>query len=291
MINTEKNLKFRKLFDSSTIVQIPVIYDALSALLAQRAGFELVAMGGNCTMASYMGYPDMGFATETDMVNRARLIAKKLHIPMYADADTGYGNVNNVRKTIEDYEDAGVSGVHLEDQIWPKKCPVITTVDVISEGEAVEKLKVAMKSRRDPNFVIIGRTDSISKYGFDEMVRRLKLFEEIGVDILMPAGVKDEETRRALPKLFPNTPMLADILYDWGDEPHYTDKDFQDMGYKFVSQPFTGCFLALQRLTDYFEYYRKNGEVEKFLDSVFPYEEYEKLLGIEDELNIMDTIS
>lgn len=155
MINTEKNLKFRKLFDSSTIVQIPVIYDALSALLAQRAGFELVAMGGNCTMASYMGYPDMGFATETDMVNRARLIAKKLHIPMYADADTGYGNVNNVRKTIEDYEDAGVSGVHLEDQIWPKKCPVITTVDVISEGEAVEKLKVAMKSRRDPNFVII----------------------------------------------------------------------------------------------------------------------------------------
>ena len=148
-----------------------------------------------------------------------------------------------------------------------------------------------MKSRRDPNFVIIGRTDSISKYGFDEMVRRLKLFEEIGVDILMPAGVKDEETRRALPKLFPNTPMLADILYDWGDEPHYTDKDFQDMGYKFVSQPFTGCFLALQRLADYFEYYRKNGEVEKFLDSVFPYEEYEKLLGIEDELNIMDTIS
>ena len=144
MINTEKNLKFRKLFDSSTIVQIPVIYDALSALLAQRAGFELVAMGGNCTMASYMGYPDMGFATETDMVNRARLIAKKLHIPMYADADTGYGNVNNVRKTIEDYEDAGVSGVHLEDQIWPKKCPVITTVDVISEGEAVEKLKVAI---------------------------------------------------------------------------------------------------------------------------------------------------
>ena len=258
MINTEKNLKFRKLFDSSTIVQIPVIYDALSALLAQRAGFELVAMGGNCTMASYMGYPDMGFATETDMVNRARLIAKKLHIPMYADADTGYGNVNNVRKTIEDYEDGGVSGVHLEDQIWPKKCPVITTVDVISEGEAVEKLKVAMKSRRDPNFVIIGRTDSISKYGFDEMVRRLKLFEEIGVDILMPAGVKDEETRRALPKLFPNTPMLADIVYGWGDEPHYTDKDFQDMGYKFVSQPFTGCFLALQRLADYFEYYRKN---------------------------------
>ena len=148
-----------------------------------------------------------------------------------------------------------------------------------------------MKSRRDPNFVIIGRTDSISKYGFDEMVRRLKLFEEIGVDILMPAGVKDEETRRALPKLFPNTPMLADIVYGWGDEPHYTDKDFQDMGYKFVSQPFTGCFLALQRLADYFEYYRKNGEVEKFLDSVFPYEEYEKLLGIEDELNIMDTIS
>lgn len=291
MINTEKNLKFRKLFDSSTIVQIPVIYDALSALLAQRAGFELVAMGGNCTMASYMGYPDMGFATETDMVNRARLITKKLHIPMYADADTGYGNVNNVRKTIEDYEDAGVSGVHLEDQIWPKRCPVITTVDVISEGEAVEKLKVALKSRRDPNFVIIGRTDSISKYGFDEMVRRLKLFEEIGVDILMPAGVKDEETRRALPKLFPNTPMLADIVYGWGDEPHYTDKDFQDMGYKFVSQPFTGCFLALQRLADYFEYYRKNGEVEKFLDSVFPYEEYEKLLGIEDELNIMDTIS
>ena len=88
-----------------------------------------------------------------------------------------------------------------------------------------------------------------------------------------------------------DTPMLADILYDWGDEPHYTDKDFQDMGYKFVSQPFTGCFLALQRLADYFEYYRKNGEVEKFLDSVFPYEEYEKLLGIEDELNIMDTIS
>ena len=118
-----------------------------------------------------------------------------------------------------------------------------------------------------------------------------KLFEEIGVDILMPAGVKDEETRRALPKLFPNTPMLADIVHGWGDEPHYTDKEFQDMGYKFVSQPFIGCFLALQRLADYFEYYRKNGEVEKFLDSVFPYEEYEKLLGIEDELNIMDTIS
>ena len=192
MINTEKNLKFRKLFDSSTIVQIPVIYDALSALLAQRAGFELVAMGGNCTMASYMGYPDMGFATETDMVNRARLIAKKLHIPMYADADTGYGNVNNVRKTIEDYEDAGVSGVHLEDQIWPKRCPVITTVDVISEGEAVEKLKVALKSRRDPNFVIIGRTDSISKRACTETSK-----EDTGSSHTIKSGESDKA--RAIP--------------------------------------------------------------------------------------------
>src|SRR5207302_2081690 len=165
--------RLRELLVQRDLLVAPGAYDALSARLIAQAGFPAVYMTGFGTAASVLGQPDGGLLTMSEMVSRAAAIAAVVgDLPLIADADTGYGNPINVRRTIHEYEQAGVAGLHIEDQVWPKKCGHMEGKQVIPMEEMVQKVRAAVDARQDPDFVIIARTDANAVTGFEDALRR-----------------------------------------------------------------------------------------------------------------------
>src|SRR5256714_11916196 len=167
------------------LIVAPGAYDALSARLIAQAGFPAVYMTGFGTAASVLGQPDVGLLTMSEMVSRAAALAAVVgDRPLIADADTGYGNPINVRRTVREYERAGVAAIHIEDQVWPKKCGHMEGKQVIPVDEMVQKIRAAADARQDPDFVIIARTDANAVNGFEDALQRGKAYREAGADVL-----------------------------------------------------------------------------------------------------------
>src|SRR5512135_715080 len=177
--------RLRELLAGPELLVAPGAYDALSARLIVQAGFSLVYMTGFGTAASVLGQPDVGLLTMSEMVSRAAaLAAVSGDLPLIADADTGYGNPINVRRTVREYEHAGVAGLHLEDQVWPKKCGHMEGKQVIPMDEMVQKIRAAVDARQDPDFVIIARTDANAVNGFEDALQRGQAYREAGADVI-----------------------------------------------------------------------------------------------------------
>ncbi len=167
------------------MIVAPGIYDSYGARFVEQAGFEAVYMTGNGVSASLLGLPDVGLVDLTMIATHARRVASCVDIPLICDADTGYGNAVNVRRTVEEFEAAGVAAIHLEDQVSPKRCGQLPGArPVIALAEAVGKIEAAVAARRDPDFIIIARTDAAEAHGLDEAIRRGKAFKEAGADVL-----------------------------------------------------------------------------------------------------------
>lgn len=167
------------------VVIAPGIYDAYGARLAEQTGFEAAYMTGNGVSASLLGRPDVGLVDLTMITSHARRVAAAVDIPLICDADTGYGNAVNVRRTVEEFEAAGVAAIHLEDQASPKRCGQLPGArPVIELAEAVGKIEAALAARRDPDFIIIARTDAAEAHGLDEAIRRGKAFRKAGADVI-----------------------------------------------------------------------------------------------------------
>lgn len=282
MVN-EKSVRFRQLLESPGVISSPVCYDAVSARMAQRCGFDLVAMGGNGTMASLIGYPDLGIATATEMTGRARQIAARIDIPMYCDADSGYGGLSNVRRTVRDYEDAGVSGIHLED-LAAKRGGIMAGVSVVSTEEAVQKIKIAVAARRDPNFVIIARTDAYPDHGINEAIRRCKVFADAGADVVFPCYITDIDHFRKVGAEVTEVPLMADLIDSKGVS--LRDEEVGDMGFKIVTRGGMTILSVTRLLEEMFTNYRQTGSMADYADRAMSIEDYEQLLGIESELDI-----
>jgi 2-methylisocitrate lyase-like PEP mutase family enzyme len=167
------------------VIVAPGIYDAYGARLVEQAGFEAVYMTGNGVSASLLGRPDVGLVDLTLMTDHARRVASCVDIPLICDADTGYGNAVNVRRTVQEFEAAGAAAIHIEDQMSPKRCGQLPGArPVIELGEAAGKIEAAVAARRDPDFIIIARTDSAEAHGLDEAIRRGKTYLEAGADVI-----------------------------------------------------------------------------------------------------------
>jgi 2,3-dimethylmalate lyase len=184
--------RLRKRLASGPVVVAPGIYDAYGARLVEQAGFEAVYMTGNGVSASLLGRPDVGLVDLTLITDHARRVAACVDIPLICDADTGYGNAVNVRRTIQEFEAAGVAAIHIEDQLSPKRCGQLPGArPVIELEEAAGKIEAAVAARRDPDFIIIARTDSAEAHGLDEAIRRGKAYLKAGADVIfveMKAG-------------------------------------------------------------------------------------------------------
>ena len=173
-------------------VLAPGVYNGLFARLVEEAGFDAVYMTGFGTAARY-GYPDTGLVTQTEMATNVRMVCAATSLPVIADADTGYGNVINVRRTVRAWEAAGAAALHLEDQVFPKKCGFMAGKDVIPIEEATMKLRAALDARTDPDLVIIGRTDALAVNGWDDVIARTTAFHEAGADLVFVDGIRRRE--------------------------------------------------------------------------------------------------
>ncbi len=187
----ERTARLRQLLEQG-IVLAPGVYNALFAKTVEHTGFDAVYVTGFGTAARY-GYPDVGLITQTEMVQNLRAICRATTIPIIADMDTGYGNPLNVRRTVREYERAGVSGFHLEDQVFPKKCGFMEGKAVIPMEEHVQKIRAALEARVDANTVVIARTDALAPNGWDDALARSHAYREAGADLVFVDGIRTHE--------------------------------------------------------------------------------------------------
>ena len=184
--------RLRELLSRPDTLLAPFTYDGFTARVAEEAGFEAVYMSGFGTSMS-KGIPDVGLLTQTEMVQNAAYLVDAVDVPVIADADTGYGNPLNVRRTVQQYERAGVAAIHIEDQVAPKKCGFFEGVQVIDAAEATEKVRAAVDARTDDDFVVIARTDALGQYGWDDVEARCRAFAEAGADLVFVDGVRTDD--------------------------------------------------------------------------------------------------
>jgi 2,3-dimethylmalate lyase len=204
-MNPAKQL--REKLDRTPMVVAPFVYDALQAKIAERVGFEAVYMTGFGTAAA-RGFPDLGLLTMSEMVENVRTIARSVQIPVICDADTGYGNPVNVWRTVNEYERAGAAALHIEDQVWPKRCGFLAGKQVIPQDEMVPKVRAACDARRNPDTVIIARTDALAVNGWDDVVRRATAYREAGADLIFVDGIRTLDDLRNYARRLKNLPLL-----------------------------------------------------------------------------------
>ncbi len=245
--------RLRELLARPEPLVAPGAYDALSARLVEQAGFDVVYMTGFGSTASLVGRPDVGLLTGTEMVDNARRIAAAVDLPVIADADTGYGNAINVVRTVQAYEQAGVAGIHLEDQVLPKKCGHMSGKAVIPADEMVGKLRAAVAARRDPEFLLIARTDAAAVEGLSAALDRARAYAEAGADVLfVEAPTSEDDIARVAAELR----GVAPLVFNWaegGRTPPIPLARIAELGFALVLFPI-GTLLAatagIRRLLD-----------------------------------------
>jgi len=248
--------KLRQLLASDSMLVAPGAYDGITARAVERAGFSAVYMTGAGTAAA-LGYPDYGLATMTEMVENAGRIAAAVSIPLIADADTGYGNELNVARTVREYERRGVAGIHLEDQVFPKRCGHLDAKQVIAAEEFFSKIRAAVASRSDPRFVLIARTDARAVAGLDEAVRRANGALEAGADIAFVEAPESVDEIREIPKRV-NGPCLLNYVLG-GKTPAVTLEEAQRAGYRLAIVPAALLIASLLACEDALAELRASG--------------------------------
>ena len=235
--------RLRALLDSGQTIVAPGAFDSLSARLVEEAGFPAVYMTGFGTSAALIGRPDVGLLTMTEMAGNAGRIAACVDIPVIADADTGYGNPLNVIRTVGVYEAAGVAGIHIEDQVAPKKCGHMEGKLVIPPQEMAEKIRAAVEARAQPEFVIIARTDARAVEGLESALERGRLYREAGADVLFIEAVLSEREAEETARAFPGVPLL----FNWaegGKTPPISLGRLAELGYRIVIFPISTLLAA-----------------------------------------------
>ena len=199
--------KLRELLSQDRLLVSPFTFDAFTAKIAETVGFPIVYMSGFGT-AMTKGYPDVGLVSMSEMVENAHRIASTVSVPVIADADTGYGNAINVRRTVREYEQAGVAGIHMEDQVFPKKCGFFEGKQVIPMEEHVAKVRAALDAREDPDFLVIARCDALAVNGWDDTIRRCRAYYEAGADMVFVDGVKSTDDLERYARDLADAPRL-----------------------------------------------------------------------------------
>jgi 2-methylisocitrate lyase-like PEP mutase family enzyme len=231
------------MLDSGQTIVAPGAFDPLSARLVEEAGFPAVYMTGFGTSAALIGRPDVGLLTMTEMAGNAARIAACVDIPVIADADTGYGNPLNVIRTVGAYEAAGVAGIHIEDQVAPKKCGHMEGKLVIPAQEMAAKIRAAVEARAQPEFVIIARTDARAVEGLERALERARLYREAGADALFIEAVVTEAEAQEAARAFPGVPLL----FNWaegGKTPPISLGRLTELGYRIVIFPISTLLAA-----------------------------------------------
>jgi 2-methylisocitrate lyase-like PEP mutase family enzyme len=276
---SEKRRLFRSRLDRKPILVVPGCYDAFSARLIEYAGFEAAYMTGAGVSAGLVGVPDIGFLSMTEMVEQARRITDAISLPLISDADTGYGGSLNVYRTVRQFEGAGVCAIHIEDQESPKRCGHLEGKRIVTAETMVERLKAALDARRDPNFLIIARTDARAVLGFEAALERAQRYGEAGADVLFveaPEGVTELE---AIGRRLSAWPLF---INRGGAEktPHLSAGTLEKMGFSIVIFPGDTQKAAGQAMLEVLRVLKETGNTEAVQAKMMGFHDRFELLGL-----------
>ena len=267
--------RLRDAWDRGTVM-VPGAFNALVARAVAQAGFEACYISGGAT-ANVAGYPDIGLITLTEMCRTIREIADASKLPVIADADTGYGEVECCIRTVVEYERAGAAALHVEDQVFPKRCGHLDGKDLVPAAAMAEKVAAMAQYRLSQDFVIIARTDARHVTGFDDAVKRANLYRESGADMIFPEGLQTEQEFADFAKASPG-PLLANMT-EFGKTPDIPAARFQELGYRVVIYPLSMMRLAMGEVTRGLAALRRDGSVRESLPRMQTRKELYDLLG------------
>ncbi|MES2413515.1 MAG: isocitrate lyase/PEP mutase family protein [Pseudomonadota bacterium] len=276
---TQKRAELKARFAKGHLVVAPGIFEMVSAKIADQMGFEALYMTGYGTAASYMGLPDAGLASYTDMVNRVTQYASITDTPMICDGDTGYGGLLNVMHTVRGYETAGACAIQLEDQEFPKKCGHMLGRRVVPAEDMVAKIKVAAETRTDKNFQIIARTDARTVHGLDEALRRMEKYAKAGADILFIESPESVEEMEKIGKSF-DLPLVANMV-ETGRTPVLTKEELQRIGFSLVIFPSAAFLSAGAALKNIYSHIKATGSSANTRQQLHDFQEFSSLMGFD----------
>jgi 2,3-dimethylmalate lyase len=267
-------------FKKNELISAPGIFEMVSARIADRMGFDCLYMTGYGVVASYLGLPDAGIATYTDMVNRVTQFGRVTTTPFIADGDTGYGGLLNVQQTVQGYEQAGSCGIQLEDQEFPKKCGHMLGRRVIPLEDMTAKIRVAVDSRTDKNFLIIARTDSRTTHGLDEALRRAEGFLKAGADVLFVESPESVDEMRKIGETFKGVPLVANMV-EGGRTPVLDKKSLQEIGYRLAIFPALGFLSAAAALESAYSHLKTHGSSTGLAQPMYDFKKMGALMGFD----------
>jgi len=283
---TARRAALRALVAKKQGLVVPGAYDGISARLVQDAGFPAVYMTGYGTAASRLGLPDLGFAGLGEMADHARNLAGVLDVPLIADADTGYGNALNVRRTVQAYEAAGVAALHIEDQITPKRCGHLSGHQIVPRGEFVGKIRAAVEARIDPDLLVIARTDAISAVGLDEALRRGEAATKAGADVLFIEAPRTEAQVEQVARAF-DTPLLYNYA-PGGRSPLLPFARLRALGFAIILLPVDTLLVAAQAMRAFLGQVKTRDDVLSLGDRYMPFGDFNDLIGVTAQLALAE---
>ena len=269
----------RELLAGDRLVMAPGAADVLTARLVEQAGFPAVYMTGFGATASRIGCPDVGLLTQTEMATHARDMVRAVDVPVIADADTGYGGPANIERTVQEYQQAGVAAIHLEDQATPKRCGHMAGVKLIPDAEMVRRLKCALAVRGDDDLIIIGRTDALPTSGVEEAIRRAKAYRQAGVDIVFVDAVKRIADARAIATAIEGPLMIS--IVEGNETAQLRADDLKEMGFSLALYALSALLSATRAIQEVLDELREKGTTHERLDRMMTYSEFSQVVDLE----------
>ena len=274
----KKAAVLRRLLKEEEILLAPGCFNALSARLIEQAGFKAIYVSGAAVAGNFLGYPDIGLTTMSEMLENARNIVRVTSLPVICDADTGFGNAINMMRTVREFESAGLAGIQIEDQVMPKKCGHTEGKLLISKAEMVQKVKAAVDARQDPDFVLVVRTDAIAVNGIEDALDRALAYQEAGADVVFVEAPRTlEEMRRVCGTI--KAPLLANMVEGGGKTPILPLQELKEMGYKMVIYPVSTHMAAIKAMQEVLAVLKKDGTTGAYSSQIVSFQEMFEVVG------------
>lgn len=270
-------MTLKHLLAAGKLVQAPGASDILTARIVEQAGFPAVYMTGFGATATTLGMPDLGLMTQSEMVDHARRMVRATALPVIADADTGYGGLNNLLRTVEEYAQVGVAAIHLEDQALPKRCGQLAGIQLVDTDAQVRSLKAAVRARGESDMLLIARTDAIGVLGIEEAIRRANIYAETGVDLVFVDGVRSIAQAQAIARGVPGPKVLS--IMDGNETQKLTARDIEELGFDIVFYALSTLLAAAKAARAILDTLKSDGNTFAGAGRMATYEEFMSIVG------------
>jgi carboxyvinyl-carboxyphosphonate phosphorylmutase len=284
-VNSKSIVQLRqKILNPNEFVVLPGVFDALSARITEITGFDAIFQTGYGSAATVLGMPDYGFLNAGETMDNARKIVRAVDIPVIVDIDTGYGNPLTVWRIVKDLESMGVSGVFLEDQVWPKRCGHMAGKEIISVDEYLLKLTAAIDARDDKDFIVVARTDARATCGLDEAIERGREYFKFGADVIFVEAPRSiDELKEIGSKI--DAPLVANMI-EGGITPNLTASELHDLGFRIGVFPLSGLFASAFAMKQVFEELHRSGSTSREREKMITFEEFNRLVNLQKYIDL-----